>query len=112
MSIENEENIRKVDTVDADIMTRDPINDVITKPRFNVMSVEKTSAPSGMTGDNWFEYVIGQGTSEIQGLKVGTLAGVTEHANSVADDLNDRLNSKKTGYTQSQNKKTPPKPPS
>jgi len=57
---------------------------------FRVVEVDNTNPPEGITGDNWFRYVIGQGHSRIEGKKPGTLQSVTEHAESVVEDLNSR----------------------
>ena len=58
--------------------------------KYHVISVEKTDAPEGLRGTNWHHYVIGYGKSQIDGIKPGTLAAVTEHAGNVAEDLNSR----------------------
>lgn len=107
---EKKDNIRTVEKIDTEISEHNPINDEVVKRKFNVMNIEKISTPDGMVGDNWYQYVVGQGSSEIKGLTMGTLKQVTEHANKVADDLNDRSKGKKTGYSSSQNNKTPAKP--
>jgi hypothetical protein len=57
---------------------------------YNVICVEKASAPDGMPGDDWYRYVLGYGNAKIEGLKPGTLNGVTQHAQTVADNLNER----------------------
>jgi hypothetical protein len=57
---------------------------------YNVITVEKTTAPEGMPGDNWCRYVIGKGGSRIEGKKPGSLHEVTRHAECVAEDLNSR----------------------
>lgn len=62
-----------------------------SKLKFQVVTVEKTTPPEGMPGDNWHRYVIGQGTSKIEGKKPGTLQTVTQHAETVAEDLNLRM---------------------
>jgi hypothetical protein len=59
-------------------------------PRYHVISVEKTAAPEGMPGKNWHRYVIGQGTSRIEGLRTGTLKSVTAHAENWVQELNER----------------------
>ena len=61
------------------------------KPVYEVVTVEKIATPSGMEGDNWHRYVIRRKGSEISGMKPGTLKSVTQHANSVAEDLNLRV---------------------
>ncbi len=59
--------------------------------KYRVVSVEKTTPPKGMPGDNWHRYVIGQGNSRIEGNKPGSLKAVTEHAETVTEDLNSRM---------------------
>jgi len=108
---EKKDNMKPVEEIDTEINEQPAITDKVVKRKFNVMNIEKISTPSGMEGDNWFQYVVGQGTSEIKGLTMGTLNQVTEHANKVADDLNDRSKGKKTGYSSNQSQKTPAKPP-
>ena len=61
-----------------------------TGVQYRVMSVEKTVTPKGLPEGDWYRYVIGQGRSKIKGLRPGTLKTVTDHAKSVADDLNTR----------------------
>ena len=63
-------------------------------PRCEVESVEKTEAPTGTTGDNWHRYTIGTGPSKIEGMKQGSLKAVTEYAQTIADDFNDRSGSR------------------
>lgn len=57
---------------------------------YNVLSVEKTEPPAGMDGANWYRYIIGRGTSTMVGSRRGTLKQVTEHAKTLASDLNAR----------------------
>ena len=66
--------------------------------KYEVISVEKTAAPEGLPGDNWHRYVIGQGTSRIEGKKPGTLKAVTHHAETVVEDLNSRKGRSKSTY--------------
>lgn len=68
------------------------------RPLFAVASVEKTASPEGLPGDNWHRYIIACGDSTIEGLKPGTLHAVTAHAQSVADDLNERKHSQGSTY--------------
>ena len=107
---EKKDNIRAVEKVDAEISEHEPIIDEVVQRKFNVVNIEKISTPDGMAGDNWYQYIVGQGSSEIKGLTMGTLNQVTEHVNKVADDLNERSKGKKTGYSSNQNNKTPAKP--
>jgi hypothetical protein len=64
---------------------------------YKVVTVEKSAAPRGLTGDDWHHYVIGRGSSIIEGNKTGTLKDVTEHAKDLAERINAR--SDKYGIT-------------
>lgn len=66
--------------------------------RYRVVIVEKAVAPEGMPGGNWHRYVIGQGRSKIEGLKPGSLSAVTQHAETVAEDLNARAAGGSSAY--------------
>ena len=57
---------------------------------YKIVTIEKSEAPRGMTGDDWHHYVIGRGDSIIEGDKVGTLNEVTEHAKDLAERINAR----------------------
>lgn len=61
------------------------------KYHYQVETVEKIETPEGMTGSNWYRYVIQRKGSAIDGMKSGTLKSVTLHAESVASDLNERI---------------------
>lgn len=76
----------------------------VKKNKFQVVSVEKTEPPEGMPAGNWYRYVIGQGGSKIDGLKLGTLKTVTEHAECVAEDLNTRATKGTSTYAPRQKK--------
>jgi len=56
--------------------------------KYQVMQVEKTTAPEGMPGDNWYRYVIKKGNSVMDCKKSGTLNVVTKHAEHVAELIN------------------------
>ena len=60
------------------------------KNLYQVIVVEKTTAPEGMLDDNWYRYVIRRGKQVIDCKKTGTLKTVTEHAASVAELINSR----------------------
>jgi hypothetical protein len=64
--------------------------DNTSESRYRVVSVEKTNPPEGMPDGDWHHYVIGQGESKIEGYKPGSLNAVTEHAETFAEDLNER----------------------
>jgi len=58
--------------------------------KYNVTTVEKTTAPDGMSGDDWYLYVIEKGNSVMECKKSGTLKSVTEHAKNAAELINAR----------------------
>ena len=69
-------------------MLDDPI-----KSKYHVIKVEKTTAPEGMLGENWYLYVIQKGNltnSVMDCKKEGTLKSVTEHAKEVVETINSR----------------------
>ena len=80
------------------------------KVHFHVESVNKIAPPEGMAGDDWHSYTIGYGASKIEGKKPGSLKSVTQHANTVVDDLNARADIKNNN-TYAANKKTTVKKP-
>ena len=58
---------------------------------YHVIKVEKTTAPEGLSGDNWYLYVIQKGSltnTEMKCKKTGTLKSVTAHAMETAETLN------------------------
>lgn len=57
---------------------------------YQVLTIEKTTPPNGASDDNWHRYVIGKGSSRIEGKKSGSLYEVTRHAETFVDDLNSR----------------------
>ncbi len=61
--------------------------------KYHVINVEKTTAPEGMLGENWYLYVIQKGdltNSTMDCKKTGTLKSVTAHAKEMAETLNFR----------------------
>ena len=69
------------------------MQDVSIKSKYHVINVEKTTAPKGMLGDNWYLYVIQKGdltNSIMECKKTGTLKSVTAHAKDVAETINSR----------------------
>jgi hypothetical protein len=57
---------------------------------YKVVSVEKTEPPEGVDGGNWYKYIVGRGDSSLVGSRRGTLKQVTEHAQTLVNDLNAR----------------------
>jgi len=72
------------------MMDSDPEDTLATK--YQLESVEQTTPPKGITSGTWFRYIIGRGSSKINGTKTGTLRSVTEHAEVVVENLNERAN--------------------
>ena len=69
------------------------MHDDSIKSKYHVIKVEKTTAPEGMPGENWYLYVIQKGSlinSLLECKKTGTLKSVTAHANEVAETINSR----------------------
>ena len=63
------------------------------KSKYHVIKVEKTTAPEGMLGENWYLYVIQKGdltNTIMECKKTGTLKSVTEHAKEVSENINSR----------------------
>jgi len=58
--------------------------------KFEIESIEKCTPPTGMAGENWYQYVVGQQGSQIKGYKSGTLKSVTLHVEEFIAGLNDR----------------------
>jgi hypothetical protein len=69
------------------------MHDDSIKSKYHVLKVEKTTAPEGMLGENWYVYVIQKGSltnSIMECKKTGTLKSVTEHAKDVTETINSR----------------------
>ena len=67
------------------------MHDDSIKSKYHVIKVEKTTAPEGVLGKNWYLYVIQKGnlTNTIMDCKkTGTLESVTKHAKELAETLN------------------------
>ncbi len=77
--------------------------DQTTIEKYKVISIDKIDTPDGMPEGDWYHYVIAYGKSSIDGKKPGTLKNVTQHAETIAEDLNSRSQSKKSVYAPKQN---------
>ena len=64
--------------------------DKINSRIFRVISIEKSDSPEGITGEEWYQYVINQGLSSMTGKRPGTLKSVTEYVEEFVDNLNQR----------------------
>ena len=59
--------------------------------KYHVIKVEKTTAPEGILGKNWYLYVIQKGdltNTIMECKKTGTIESVTKHAKELAETLN------------------------
>ena len=65
---------------------------------YAVVSVLKTTAPSGLNNDNWYKYIVGRSNACLLCKSRGTLEEVTIHAEKLAADLNSRRNLKPGSY--------------
>ena len=68
----------------------DQTEDAPAVNKFPIASIEKTDPPEGETGGEWYEYIIGIGSSSIKGKRIGTLEAVTEYVKEYAENLNQR----------------------
>ena len=57
---------------------------------FVVVSVEKSEAPQGADGKNWYRYVIERGKSQIVGNMRGSLKKVQTEVDEYVENLNQR----------------------
>lgn len=73
---------------------------------FEVELIEKVDAPTGLPGDDWHHYVIGQGTAKIEGFRSGTLKAVTQHTEDYCGELNERNNKSNSPYSPRSTQKT------
>ena len=58
---------------------------------YQVVSVEKTDPPEGVTGGNWYRYVIELDGQTIVSSRRGTLKQVTEYAKECAANMSTRF---------------------
>jgi len=66
---------------------------------YHVVTVEKTTAPKGMLGDDWYRYVIRKDNSILECKKSGSLKAVTQHAKEAAEMINSRNIGGRNAYT-------------
>lgn len=63
---------------------------VTTRSRYSVKGIEKSEAPEGGDGSDWYRYTIEGSRSTITGYSRGSLREVTQKAKDFAEDLNAR----------------------
>ena len=69
------------------------MRDDTVNSKYHVIKVEKTTAPEGILGKNWYLYVIQKGNltnTIMECKKTGTIESVTKHAKELAETLNFR----------------------
>lgn len=59
--------------------------------RYSLVSIDKSSAPRGQTGDNWYRYVISNEAGTIVGYRCGTLGEARAVARECVMHLNSKL---------------------
>jgi len=67
------------------------MHDDSVNSKYHVIKIEKTTAPEGMLGDNWYIYVIQKGNfinTIMDCKKTGSLESVTKHAEELIETLN------------------------
>lgn len=79
------------------------------KPQYLLIKVEKAEPlPDWLSPGNWYRYTIRQGGSDIDGYKMGSLKSVTEYAEIVTADLNERVTNRKYSAQRSKGKPAAP----
>lgn len=73
-----------------------------------MISIERTTAPSGGAGGNWFVYRIAQGKNMATGYRRGSRGDVDAEVERIVNALNVRLLAKGQRYRSAGR---PPKPP-
>ena len=68
----------------------DQTDDAPAESKFPVTSIERTDPPEGVTEGEWYQYIIGIGSSAITGRRAGTRKAVTEYVEEYAENLNQR----------------------
>ena len=111
MSIESEDTIDKNKSATDESLEQEASEKPVAKAKYEVISIESIDTPTGMTGDSWFRYIVGEGGGKIEGLKEGTLKDVTLHAENFAEDLNVRSKGKVSNPVTRKKNVTPPNPP-
>ncbi|HEU4618348.1 MAG TPA: hypothetical protein VFV10_09920 [Gammaproteobacteria bacterium] len=72
---------------------------------FELVSIEKATAPSGSEGSDWFSYRIAQGSNTITGYRQGSLGAIKESLKEIVAGLNERRSLKRGRVQLTQNRK-------
>lgn len=78
-----------VQTMTDMIATEKAIRPSMPRP-FKVARVEKTDAPDGGQGQDWYRYILESGRSTITGQRCGSRKDVLAYATQCAEQLNTR----------------------
>ena len=81
------------------------VDDETNEFKYRVKTVEAAEAPESMPQEEWHSYVIVRGKSVIEGMKPGSYSEVMQHAEIVAEGLNERFRSGGSSYASSKKKK-------
>lgn len=65
-------------------------SNVMMAEDYRVVSVEQADPPSGLAGNDWHCYTIGQGSNRIYGYRRGNLASVTQSVEAIVERMNER----------------------
>jgi hypothetical protein len=68
---------------------------------YSIESIEPIDPPSGTEGDDWYQYVIVQGTNRISGYRQGNLESVRRATEENIELLNERQFGKRARIQQS-----------
>lgn len=72
-----------------------------TSQFYSIESIEPVDPPAGAEGDDWFQYVIVQGTNRISGYRQGNLESVRQSTEENIELLNERQFGKRARAQQS-----------
>lgn len=65
-------------------------------PRYSVAKIEPAAPPEGGADGEWYRYCIANDSSEIVGMRAGSLSAVRDYVEQYVDQLNQRA---KLGYS-------------
>jgi len=74
-------------------------NAVLVEKPYSLSSINKTSAPEGTEGNDWYRYVVERDNSTIVGCMRGSLQQVTAYAKEFVEKLNVRSHTRKNYST-------------
>lgn len=82
------------------------------KPEYSsnsrVISIEKSEAPGGAAGDNWYRYVIDSPGAPLTGYFRGKKSEVKVHVDNFVSKLDERRNQRKSPYSYTSGGKSKP----